>query len=135
MYLNVENFVTSYLETASWVTADSDECDEFTDEAKEVAKEDCIKFISLAIMEFGDEAETLLNIQGTDITHRTAHDFFLTRNGHGAGFWDNPNSYGGQDNADRLTKIAQEMGEVNVYHIGETNQSQLIIIQLGGIDI
>lgn len=42
-------------------------------------------------------------------------DFFLTRNGHGAGFWDRPEVYGGQENADALTDLAHSFGEVWSY--------------------
>ncbi len=125
-YLNIAKFVISYLATASWVTADSDENDEFTEESKIIAKADCLLFISLVIKEFGAEkARPLLSIAGKDLTYLTPHNFFLTRNGHGAGFWDSPEKYGGQENADRLTKICEQMGECEVYHIGEDNQSEL----------
>jgi hypothetical protein len=40
------------------------------------------------------------------------HDFWLTRNGHGAGFWDGdwPKEAG-----DRLTKACEEFGEFDLY--------------------
>jgi len=40
------------------------------------------------------------------------HDLWLTRNGHGAGFWDKPEIYGA-DNARVLTLMARAMGEHN----------------------
>jgi hypothetical protein len=40
------------------------------------------------------------------------HDLWLTRNGHGAGFWDRPEVYGA-DNARVLTLMARAMGEHN----------------------
>ena len=45
---------------------------------------------------------------------QTAYDLWLTRNGHGAGFWDRPELYG-QDVADKLTRIAEEMGPQDIY--------------------
>ena len=39
-----------------------------------------------------------------------AHDFWLTRNHHGAGFWDGD----WPTNGDALTKLAHEFGEVNL---------------------
>ena len=39
------------------------------------------------------------------------HDFWLTRNGHGAGFWDR----GLGDVGDRLTDIAHGFGECDLY--------------------
>lgn len=38
------------------------------------------------------------------------HDLWLTRNGHGAGFWDRPEVYG-EENARILTLMARAMGE------------------------
>jgi len=38
-----------------------------------------------------------------------ASDFWLTRNGHGAGFWD-----GGWDHGDELAEIAHSFGECSV---------------------
>lgn len=38
------------------------------------------------------------------------HDLWLTRNGHGAGFWDRPEIYG-KENARILTLMAHAMGE------------------------
>jgi len=40
------------------------------------------------------------------------HDLWLTRNGHGVGFWDRPEIYG-VDNARTLTLMARAMGEHN----------------------
>lgn len=43
---------------------------------------------------------------------QAGHDFWLTRNGHGAGFWDRPEIYGEQ-NADILTRMAKVAGTQN----------------------
>lgn len=42
---------------------------------------------------------------------QTGHDFWLTRNGHGAGFWDR--GYG--EAGDRLTAAAHVYGSVDLY--------------------
>lgn len=42
------------------------------------------------------------------------HDFWLTRNGHGAGFWE-PGDYGWSDLGDKLTEFTKHYGEVNLY--------------------
>ena len=43
---------------------------------------------------------------------RAGHDFWLTRNGHGSGFWDGdwPDDVG-----DRLTEASKKYGEFNLY--------------------
>ena len=38
------------------------------------------------------------------------HDLWLTRNGHGTGFWDRPEIYG-EANADLFSRLARAMGE------------------------
>jgi hypothetical protein len=46
-----------------------------------------------------------------------AHDFWLTRNGHGAGFWDGDyEDYVGEPNSvgDRITDIAKGFGECHI---------------------
>ena len=48
---------------------------------------------------------------------QAGHDFWLTRNGHGAGFWDRPEVYG-QRRADALSDAAQKYGEVYLYADG-----------------
>ena len=40
-----------------------------------------------------------------------AHDFWLTRNGHGTGFWDGDYP----ETGDRLTELAKKFGECNLY--------------------
>jgi len=42
------------------------------------------------------------------------HDFFLTRNHHGAGFWDRENLSKGKT-GNKLTDIAHKFGELDVY--------------------
>jgi hypothetical protein len=42
------------------------------------------------------------------------HDFALTRNGHGAGFWDSPEYYG-ESAAETLTQAARKYGGLSLY--------------------
>ena len=41
------------------------------------------------------------------------HDFWLTRNGHGCGFWEN--DFGTEEQCDKLTKASKAFGEFNLY--------------------
>lgn len=114
---NIEGFVTDYLITAAWVTVESNECSQFTKDAKEMAKTDCIDFVNKVFIAFPEhKAERLLNTKGNDLGFLAAHDFFLTRNRHGAGFWDKEDRYG-DDESKILTEIAHECGEADCYHI------------------
>ena len=45
------------------------------------------------------------------------HDLWLTRNGHGAGFWDRPKIYG-EANATLFTRLSTAMGEHDAEFIG-----------------
>ena len=111
-------FVNSYLATAQWVTCDSNEGRRgFTKQAIKIASNDCKTFIDKVFAEFTqDEAEAILNYQGSDVSVLAGHDFFLTRNRHGAGFFDKK-SYNqlAIDGCNRLTNLAIECGTVDVW--------------------
>jgi len=102
------NDLKSYLETALRSSTDDNgnPLDEIADlnriskEVKLQAKKDLNKFYS--------KAKGL--IKNGDYEGDWPHDFWLTRNGHGAGFWDNSSESG-----DELTKIADKFSEVNLY--------------------
>ena len=94
-----DKILQSYLYTALWAETDDNEepldynydLDDFAEEAVSQAECDIVSFLGLA--------EGLMD--GCDDT-RVAHDFWLTRNHHGAGFWD-----GDYENGDTLTEICQ----------------------------
>jgi hypothetical protein len=54
---------------------------------------------------------------------QAGHDFWLTRNGRGAGFWDNPELWG--DFTFILTEDAHDYGELSAHQDGETGQIYL----------
>lgn len=68
---------------------------------------DCRNFM-LALERHPGVQSSLLEVS------RLGHDLWLTRNGHGAGFWDRPEVYGkdmdGGNLADWLTAMAHAMG-------------------------
>jgi hypothetical protein len=95
-----------YLETALWSSSDEDgepldrqfSVSDFAPEAIEQAEKDCLDFLSTNDVGDLDESEV-------------GHNFWLTRNRHGAGFWD----LGLGALGDRLTKAAHVYGECDVY--------------------
>ena len=114
----LEDIVKSYLATAEWCEIDSDvERENFTTAAVLDATFDCNAFIERVCSEFTPtEAEAILTYQGNDVTALCGHDFWLTRNGHGAGFFDKEIYNELADNGcNRLTKIAQDFTTVGVY--------------------
>ncbi len=52
------------------------------------------------------------NSNESDVWDLAAHDFILTRNGHGAGFWDGGWS---EPIATKLTDLCKKFGEIEVY--------------------
>ena len=61
---------------------------------------DCLAFLNANICYLSD-----------DQLAQAGHDFWLTRNGHGTGFWDRPEIYGHY--AERFTKVSENFGEVS----------------------
>ncbi len=103
---NIDNILSSYLESALWTEEDEVEEEmtifDFDDAAKEEARADIVKFMS--------EAEQYLD----GITDESiGHDIWLTRNGHGAGFWDR--GYYTPEVGEKLTEIAKSLGTKNLY--------------------
>jgi hypothetical protein len=107
-----DDFFSSYIVCALWPSTDnaddsgSEPLDENYDESdltlgcRNAMRADCAAFVHAA----GPDLE------GLD-PGQCGHDFWLTRNGHGAGFWDRGLGALGE----RLTKAAKEFGSVDLY--------------------
>lgn len=103
----MDKFTRQYMETALW--SSTDDCDtpldanySITDIAEETQAKmiaDCAKF-------------QLDNADDINDSSQAGHDFWLTRNGHGAGFWDGdyPEEIG-----KRLTLASKAYGNFNLY--------------------
>lgn len=103
---NIETILNHYLYAALW-TEDLDsekDTDDFAPESVDQAREDITFFLKVvsealpedALSEWSDE--------------QIGHDLWLTRNRHGAGFWDRDLGYNTE-----LTDTAQNMGEKYAY--------------------
>ena len=117
-------FVKSYLNSAVWADLEGSiatQCEEFTRDAKRRAAIDCRLFLDKILEIHG--AKCLLTLLRPE--YSTAHDFWLTRNGHGVGFWDRPEMYG-EEMAKSLTGLAQTFPNVGIFHI-KGKKSKLII--------
>lgn len=118
--VDVDEFTEHYLIAALWSSNDEStpqggepfdqnyDLDDIAVETLRQAKEDCEAFQR-------DNAEDLASVPGTgrewSINAQNGHDFWLTRNGHGAGFWDR--GYG--ELGRRLTDAAHVWGTVDLY--------------------
>lgn len=111
----LEEFLAAYLECAAWADA-PEGCgiSEFSEEAKKAAREECEDFLAYE----GVEAMIGGNYS------QAGHDFWLTRNGHGAGFWDRDEALYGPGNGQKLTAISKTYGTSNV----EVDGDKLIFI-------
>ena len=88
---------------------------EFTEESRELADSfmraqtiDCLSFYGWARCYIREGKES-----------QAGHDFWLTRNGHGSGFWDRDFTYYSPSVSDWLSKRAEQFGEVYVYYTDE----------------
>jgi len=91
-------FYDGYIECACW-TENISHC---TDSEQYQMELDCKAFI--------DKANGLMD--GLCLS-QCGHDFWLTRNSHGSGFWDRENIK--DEIADKLTELSQSFGEFNIY--------------------
>ena len=101
MRRNIEVIVLHYLTAALWTNEldNNDACD-VADESKSIAV--------IIVQRFLDKASHLLTDEWTN--EQIGHDLWLTRGGHGAGFWDRD-----LPNGDALSEICKSMefhGEV-----------------------
>jgi hypothetical protein len=102
-----DDFFNAYIVAALWSTSDDDE---FLDDNH--FREDIDKS-TMSQME--EDCEAFINEAGHMIPEsrlsRAGHDFWLTRNGHGAGFWDGD----WPEHGDELTKISEKFGSHDLY--------------------
>lgn len=102
----LRKFVISYVETLLWSEGDQFgdySYDDFTDTAKEEIISDCESML------YDETLQTLLS-GGLYTVETAGHDFALTRNDHGAGYWDR----GLGDIGELLTKEAKAYGAMHV---------------------
>jgi len=100
-------FATQYIVTALWSSTDDNgeplddnyNIYDISVKCLEQMKADCAKF----------QADNRNDI--ADDPSQAGHDFWLTRNDHGAGFWDGDWPEAGE----RLTKASKAYGEVDLY--------------------
>ena len=112
--MNLDYFYNGYIECALWSSTDhSDESggepldanyseDDLAPQTAAKMRADCADFIK------AHEAD--LDASGLTAA-RAGHDFWLTRNGHGSGFWDE----GLGELGDRLTKASKFYGSFDLY--------------------
>lgn len=79
--------------------------DDLTDDAHATMREDCADFIV-------DQWETIRDLDAEQV----GHDFWLTRNHHGAGFWDGDYP---EDIGQKLTDASHAYGDADLDSVGD----------------
>lgn len=115
----LDEFTTAYLEAALWLldneTRDQIDANPYeadtavlSDAAIATARKDCATFQTV----HADILAAAYAHPGYGSAAQAGHDFFLTRNRHGAGFWDRglPDAIG-----KALTDAAEDAGEDDLY--------------------
>jgi hypothetical protein len=103
--MSTNDFLNGYIECAAWCGLNEEDDPNnapFSPACLEQFAKDCAAFESqnAALLEEWPEGDA-----------RAGHDFWLTRNGHGAGFWDRGHGKLGE----LLTDAAHAFGECDLY--------------------
>ncbi len=117
--MKLDDFTLSYIETALWSSTEEtedgetfnlDESYSYSDlspEALAQIVEDCKAFQESMAEWLTDE-----HCDVADVAKQAGHDFWLTRNRHGAGFWDGDWS---DESEKALTECSHGFGECTLY--------------------
>ncbi len=121
--MNINDFLNAYVEAALWSSPGHDDgphacenlddifsIDDISPETLAQMREDCEDFIKANADDLALYSEARGNEQWS-AAELAGHDFWLTRNGHGVGFWDR----GLGDLGQRLTKAAEVYGSIYLY--------------------
>ena len=107
--MKLDKFTKSYLETALWSSTDDNS--EALDAKYSVSdlSPEAIEQAQREVEDFLTKAGALLDDYDDSVA---VHDFWLTRNRHGAGFWDGDYT---KAIGDKLTQLSHSFGEIDLY--------------------
>jgi hypothetical protein len=98
-------FYEAYIGAMEWTDLNDDDSPSLEPVFELESMVDCTAFL----FEVRDYA---FAVTSSATIEQMGHDFWLTRQGHGSGFWDRPYLYG-KGLAERLTTLAEEFGPVD----------------------
>ncbi len=108
-----ENDLRHYIITALWISIDIEDDDRCLDSRYDLddMDPDTLEIMSNELNEFVDKYYPLVTEEDTrtDMEY-FVHNFWLNRNGYGAGFWD-----GGYKNGEKLSEAASEIGTLVLF--------------------
>lgn len=111
--IDTENVLIAYIETALWSSCDDEDEPMNRNHTNKDIHPDTLSRMRRDVTEFVNANYTDLAswVGCTSAEQQSGHDLWLTRNGHGAGFWedewDGPGSI--------LTRAAEAMGTFDLY--------------------
>lgn len=114
MALDLEKFLRAYMVCALWSSTDANgepldaayDSSDLSDEAASTMRDDCRDFLE----------SNAADIEAAKMSEEQAgHDFWLTRNRHGAGFWDRGLGAIGT----KLSEAARVYGSQDIYEGGD----------------
>lgn len=114
---DLDSFISGYLECAFWLFQDNEDnpdkldIDDLSADSLAHIKAECAAFYFRFESDISCEDGPTGN-DGSDQYAMAGHDFFLTRNGHGAGFWDGDWP---EPHATKLSEASRRCGEVTLY--------------------
>ncbi|KKM74877.1 hypothetical protein LCGC14_1395950 [marine sediment metagenome] len=117
----MDDFTRQYIETAIWASNDESRDDGGDPMDRNYGPDDlapCARAKMIADCAAFQESQYDAIGYSLSDQSRAGHDFWLTRNGHGAGFWDGDWK---EPYAAALTKASRACGECNLY-IGDDKQ-------------
>lgn len=107
-----EKFLAAYIDCALWSSTDN--VDDSGGEPLD-ANHDRSDLSDACLAEFKNDCASFQESNADDLAdidiEQAGHDFWLTRNGHGTGFWDR----GLGDLGERLSKACKPYGSVDLY--------------------
>lgn len=113
-----DSFFNSYVEAALWSSTYGENGENNLDDGEHDLSEDCRNQMLRDCADFFAycEAEGIDPLPEYDCpeygnAEKSGHDFWLTRNSHGVGYWDR----GLEEIGDRLTRAAKTFGECDLY--------------------
>lgn len=115
----IDEFTKKYIQTliwSSWVEESSHSESEYepSDDLIERALIDCVKFQN-------ENQELIEREDNENDDSQHGHDFALTRNGHGAGFWDGNYI---EEIGKKLTESSEKFGHIDVWFDDETKLAE-----------
>jgi hypothetical protein len=128
--IQLDDFTRAYLEAALWAETDNSDpsggdpldenydIEDFAPDSIQRAVDDCVRFQT-------ENASTLAKYDWRHSDGDVAgHNFWLNRNGHGSGFWDEYPRVPDEQDRERLSKACDKFGGVNV-EVGDDGQLHL----------